>query len=77
MHVVYNQQRDLGPDDTYQFLFKNGDFFPPVWPIVHTYPVKTVTENALYRKRSPELRFLKTRLIVYLWTDENCGFRIR
>ena len=23
------------------------DFFSPVWPSIHTYPVKTVTESAL------------------------------
>ena len=26
------------------------DFFNPVWPIVHTYPVKTVTENGFFSK---------------------------
>ena len=32
-----------GPVHTHQFLFENGYFFPPVWPIVLTYQVKTVT----------------------------------
>ena len=35
----------LGPVHTYTFLTENGDFFPPVWPTVDTYPVKTVTEK--------------------------------
>ena len=30
-----------------------------VWPTVHRYSVKTVTENASFQKRSPEWRFLK------------------
>ena len=36
------------------------------WPTVHTYRVRTVTENGSFRKRSPEWRFLKTP-----------GFRLR
>ena len=35
-------------------------FFNPVWPIVHAYPVKTVTENGSFPNRSPDWRFLKT-----------------
>ena len=42
---------------------------------VHTYPVKTVSDNACFQKHSPHRRFLKCRLIV--WTDKNGGFRIR
>ena len=42
---------------------------------VHTYPVKTVSDNACFQKHSPDRRFLKCRLIV--WTDKNGGFRIR
>ena len=37
----------------------NRSFFPPVWPTVHTYPVKTVTENAPFQKRSPEASIFK------------------
>ena len=37
------------------------EIFSLVWPTtVHTYPVKTVTENASFQKRFPEWRFLKT-----------------
>ena len=42
------------------FLFENGDFFSPVWPTVHTYPVKTVT-----RKRSPVGEYLTVLLYSY------------
>ena len=38
------------------------DFFPPVWPAVYTYPVKTVTENVCFQERSPKERFLTTPL---------------
>ena len=44
---------------------------------VHTYLVKTVTENAAFQKRSSEWRFLKRRLLIFVWTDQNGGFRIR
>ena len=44
---------------TYPFLFETEDFSPVVCRI-HTYPVKKVTENASFRKRSPEWGFLKT-----------------
>ena len=37
----------------------NRSFFPPVWPTVYTYPVKTVTENAPFHKRSPEASIFK------------------
>ena len=30
------------------------------WPAVHTFPVKTATENPCFLKRCPEWRFLKT-----------------
>ena len=33
--------------------------FSPVWPTVHTYPVKVVTKNASFQKRSPAWRFLE------------------
>ena len=32
-------------------------FFFPVWPTVHMYPGKTVTENVSFQKRSPAWRF--------------------
>ena len=51
------------------FFFKRR-FFSPVWPTVHSCPVKTVTENASFQKSSPELRVLKTPaflLHVYVW----------
>ena len=41
------------------FVWKRR-YFPLVWPTVHTYPVKTITENASFQKRSPERKFLKT-----------------
>ena len=49
-----------GPVHTYLFLFEWTDIiFSTVWPTVHTYLVKTVTENTSFQKRSPEWRFLK------------------
>ena len=36
---------------------------------VHTYPVKTVSENASFQKHSPDRRFLKCRLIVWTITE--------
>ena len=41
---------------TYPFLTE----ISPGWPTVHTYPVKTVTDNASFHNRSPECRFSKT-----------------
>ena len=41
---------DLGLVYTYPFLFANGHFFSPIWPTVHTYAVKTVTENPSFQK---------------------------
>ena len=64
------------PVHMYQFLFESGYFLLRVWPTVLTYPLKMVTENASFQKRSPEWKFWKRRLFVYLWTDKN-GFRIR
>lgn len=39
--------------------YQTGIFFSSVWPTVRTYPVKAVTENGSFEKRSPEWRFLK------------------
>ena len=38
----------------------NRRFFCPVWPIVQTYSVKTVTENVSFPKHSTEWRLLIT-----------------
>ena len=48
------------------FLVWKRRFFSTVWPTVHTYPVKTVTENASFQKR-----FFKVEI------PENGVFRIR
>ena len=53
----YKSQFPLGPVHTYLFLFENAHFFLPT---VRTHPVKTITENLSFQKRSPERRFLKT-----------------
>ena len=47
-------------------------FSSAVWPSIHTYPVKTVTESALQSEE-----FWKHLLLVYVWTDENGVFRMR
>ena len=44
----------------YPFSFENATFFVTDTAIVHTYAMKTITENATIRKRSPEWNFLKT-----------------
>ena len=49
-----------GPVQTYPLLFENGYFFSGLALAVHSYPVKTVTDNASVKKRPPECRFLKT-----------------
>ena len=53
------------------FVWKRNIFFTD-WLSVHTYPVKTVTENATFRKRSPEWTFLCFRV-----DGENGTFRKR
>ena len=37
---------------------------------VHTYSMKTITENGTFQKRSPEWIFLKTLFSRDVWTDE-------
>ena len=37
---------------------------------VHTYPMKTITKNGTFEKRSPEWIFLKTLFSRDVWTDE-------
>ena len=48
----------LAPVHTYPFSFENVTFSLRDLSSVHTYPVKTVTEKATFRKRSPKWRFL-------------------
>ena len=48
----------IRPRQHVSVLFENGYFFSPAWPTVQTYPIKTITENASFQKRSPEWRFL-------------------
>ena len=62
---------------TYPFLFENGNFFLRLsLPSTLTNPVKTVTENASFQKRSPVWRFLKTSAFL-LGVDGRKRFRIR
>ena len=52
-----------------RFCFKT-EFFSSIWPIVHTYLLKTVTgENASFQKRSLEWRFLKRLFAVLVWMN--------
>ena len=52
--------------------------FEPVWPTVHTYPLKTVAENACFQTLSiVEICENACLSFSYAWTDENGGFRIR
>lgn len=43
----------------------------PVWPIVHTKTLFSITENGDHRKRFPERRTLKKWLGGLVWTTEN------
>ena len=61
----------------YPFWFENGDFFPLVWPTVHIYLVKIVTKMHLFKNAIQSEEFWKRWPDVYMWTDENGGFRIR
>jgi len=58
------------------FVWKRNFFFAD-WPLVHSYPVKTVNENATFRKRSPEWKFLKTPFLCIRVDAENGTFRKR
>ena len=75
----------FGPVHTNPLLFKT--FFSVIWfigfvlfspvrPIVQSYPVTTVTENASYQNAFQRGDFWINLLLVYVWTDENGGFRI-
>ena len=59
----------------YPFLFETNIF--PRFGLhgVHTYLVKTVTENASFFLQSGD--FSKRQLLIYVWTDLNRGFRLR
>ena len=50
------------------FLSWKRKFFFTDTASVHTYMMKTINENGTFRKRC---------FHVYVWTDENVGFRIR
>ena len=59
-HSDFNWQT-AGPRPHVSFLiWKRRFFFSTVWSTVHTYPVKTVTENVAFQKHSSEWRFWKT-----------------
>ena len=51
---------ELGSDYMYPFSFENVTFLLRIPAIVHTCTMTTITENATFRKRSPESNFLKT-----------------
>ena len=59
-HSLIPHVSKQGAINTYPFLFEKRDFFPPFWPNVHTYPLKTDTENVPFQNCSPEWRFLNT-----------------
>ena len=40
-------------------------FFLPVWPIVHAYPVETVTKNASFQKRSAPVEIFENAVLLY------------
>ena len=47
----------------YPFLFENGYFFCPVWPTIHTYPVKNGHRKRIFSKTLSRLEIF-----------ENAGF---
>ena len=51
---------ELGSDYMYPFSFENITFLLRIPAIVHTCTMKTITENATFRKCTPEWNFLKT-----------------
>ena len=68
----------LAPSTCISFYLETNNFFSGLEYHPHAYPMKTITENASFQKRSPEWRFLNwRRLLVYLWTDDNVGFQIQ
>ena len=68
----------LAPSTCISFYLETNNFFSGLEYHPHAYPMKTITENASFQKRSPEWRFLNwRRLLVYLWTDDNVSFQIQ
>ena len=57
--------------------FQTQLFFVADTAIVHMHTMKTMTENATFRKRSPEWIFLNEKRYrsVFVWTPENKTFR--
>ena len=84
--VESHLQANVGPVHMYPLLetiyffvirFIGFVLFSPVWPIVHSYPaVTTVTENASFQNAFQSADFWLLLILVYVWTDENGGFRI-
>ena len=66
-------ERILGPIHTNRFFSKNGDFFPPVWPTVHSYPVKTVTENAPFQKKLARIEIFENAGFSFACVRMNTG----
>ena len=73
--VEWKAPMNWGPVHKDPFLFENR-FFSPIWSTAHTYPVKTVTENGSFKNAPQSEDFRKRRLFVYVWKDEDGGFRI-
>ena len=61
--IIHSKYRRMTPSSISitqpHSLIVNYFFSGLHWPTVHTYPVKTVSENASSQKRSPGWRFLK------------------
>ena len=60
-------------------LFELTDIFFPVCPAVHTYVFgENCHRKCIFSKTFSRVEiFEKSRLLVYVWTDENGGFPIR
>ena len=73
LHWSHFSGRNRGSVHTYPFLFE--PFFLPLRFGLPSYPVKTATENEFFFKNALQSAYV--RLLVYVWTDENAGFRIQ
>ena len=74
-NLINKQVEDLqGRVHTYPLLFENGEFFSPVCPDVHTYSVKTVTENLSFQNTLQIENFWNTVFLYWRINGQNGGF---
>lgn len=54
LSLQHNAAQGPASSTRVRFCFKTDIFFLRFWPTVHTYPIKTVTENGSFQKSSSE-----------------------